>query len=108
MCDKSQIAVGMHMNGKKEVRVYLRVWMKREEKDESYNQKETTNGKKRRVVVIEDRSKGQGMVDKIWFQIYWKMYDQGHRQSTGLDPFHPLKLTYAYEDELDVHKFGGN
>ena len=37
VCDKNQIAVGMYMNGKKEVRVYLRVWMKREEKDESYN-----------------------------------------------------------------------
>lgn len=38
VCDKSQIAKGMYVNGGgKKLRVYLRVLMKREEKDESCN-----------------------------------------------------------------------
>lgn len=38
VCDKSQITMGMYVNrGGKKLRVYLRVLMKREEKDESCN-----------------------------------------------------------------------
>lgn len=38
VCDKSQIAMGLYVNGGgKQLRVYLRVLMKREEKDESCN-----------------------------------------------------------------------
>ena len=57
VCDKSQIAMGMYVNrGEKKLRVYLRVLMKREEKDESCNKKKTKG--KKRIVTIEDRGKG--------------------------------------------------
>ena len=57
VCDKSQITMGMYVNrGGKKLRVYLRVLMKREEKDESCNKKKTKG--KKRIVMIEDRGKG--------------------------------------------------
>ena len=57
VCDKSQTAMGMYVNGGgKKLRVYLRVLMKREGKDESCNQKKTKG--KKRIVMIEDRGKG--------------------------------------------------
>lgn len=56
------------------------------------------------MVIIEDMGKGQGMAGKKQFQSLPRSYGQGHRQSIGRDPCHPLKLESAYEDQLGVSK----